>query len=192
MVSGARRVSEELGRRQTGWRWSSSQAIMLQIYIPKAIEQRCWMCTLGRTQAGLLPVSGVPFPPSRENHFHRVSLSLFLSLVLSTPFSTFLPFCERHTVRRYSSLFRQSPIDNQFFIPFRASSSSSSFSRATVVFHRRRRRRLLLGPLAFAPVLSPVEQRRRKKWIGDNGDNLISSANWICNADVFLASISRY
>lgn len=58
---------------------------MLQIYIPKAIEQSCWMCTLGQDWSAL-PGTLQPSHPSL-NHFHRVFFPVF-----SCPFSTFLPF----------------------------------------------------------------------------------------------------
>lgn len=84
-----------------------SKTIMLQIYIPKAIEQSCWMCTLGR--ALVCPSqNATPTPPKPllSHLFPR-----FLSLLL-----VFHIFCACHTARWCSTSCRQSQSDNQFFI----------------------------------------------------------------------------
>lgn len=60
-----------------------SKTIMLQIYIPKAIEQSCWMCTLGRDWSALLRM---PLPPLL-NHFFRAFFFVF-----SRSFSPFISF----------------------------------------------------------------------------------------------------
>lgn len=58
-----------------------SKTIMLQIYIPKAIEQSCWMCTLGRDWSAL------PRMPPLLNHFFRVFFFVF-----RCSFSPFISF----------------------------------------------------------------------------------------------------
>lgn len=78
---------------------------MLQIYIPKAIEQSCWMCTLGRDWFAL-PRMPPPPKPLLSHLFLR-----FLLLLLA-----FHIFCACHTARWCSTSCRQSQSDNQFFI----------------------------------------------------------------------------
>lgn len=84
-----------------------SKTIMLQIYILEAIEQSCWMCTLGRDWSALLRM---PLPPLLNHFFLRLFLR-FLSLLLA-----FHIFCACHTARWCSTSCRQSQSDNQFFI----------------------------------------------------------------------------
>jgi len=82
-----------------------SETIMLQIYIPKAIEQSCWMCTLGRDWSALPRM-----PPPLKPLLSRLFLH-FLLLLLA-----FHIFCACHTARWCSTSCRQSQSDNQFFI----------------------------------------------------------------------------
>lgn len=108
------------------------RAIMLQIYIPKAIEQSCWMCTLGR-DCSALPTP-VPLPSSRhlENHHFHLLAPFFLSssphhpriTTLSPDFSI---FCGRRTMVHRCSSNPPSiiPIRRQFFIPLNRETEST-------------------------------------------------------------------
>jgi len=83
-----------------------SKTIMLQIYIPKAIEQSCWMCTLGRDWSALLRMP-LPLPKPLLSHLFLRFLLLLLAFHI---------FCACHTARWCSTSCRQSQSDNQFFI----------------------------------------------------------------------------
>ena len=185
-VSGARRVSEELRRRRNGG-GASSKTIMLQIYIPKAIEQSCWMCTLGRTGWSTARFRRAIPTVAREPLPSGLSLSLWSVLLLSRLSYPFVNVTQLDGTQASS-------VNHRLTINFSYHSVLLLLRRPSlalrwffiivvvvVVF-------LVLSLLPLSSPLSSSDDERNESAITETTSFL--RANWICNADVSLLPLA--